>query len=188
MVPSPFPHRLKSGGHFRIHLSVFSRFGGIRRQTSLHRFYRSRLLARVFSLKLQPQLSLDTGMRCDDFAIGLSERFRQFAFVNRPGRSSFPPRVAAFDETDRLIANSTFHRFFPRGGKRHVYGGETQPTLTCSRSRTKVAATGLGAGASSGSERQSTSTRNPSVSFCSKTSWPLLKRIASRYRNGSAES
>ncbi len=188
LVPSHFPYRLKSGGHFRIHLGIFSRFGGIGRQTSLRHLCGDRLLARVFSLKLQPQLSLDAGMRRDDFAIGLSERFRQFTFVNRPGRSSFPPRVAAFDETDRLVANSTFHRFFPRGGKRHIYGGETQPTLTCSRSRAKEAATGLGAGASSGSERQSTSTRNPSVSFCSNTSWPLLKRIASRYRNGSAES
>src|SRR5574341_234576 len=188
LIPSPFPYSLKSGGHFRVHLSVLSRLGGIGRQTSLRHLYGGRLLARVFPLQLQPQLSLDTGMWRDDFAAGLSERFRQFTFVNRTGRSSFPPRIAAFDETDRLVANSTFHRFFPRGGKRHIYGGENQPTLTCSRSRAKEAATSLGAGASSGSERQSTSTRSPSVSFCSNTSWPLLKRIASRYRNGSAES
>jgi len=73
--------------------------------------------------------------------------------------------------------------FLPAGEETKHAQGDAYPTLTSSSIEDLAASFG----ASSANARLSTSILSPSESFCRRISWPLLKRMASRYLNGADE-
>jgi hypothetical protein len=71
--------------------------------------------------------------------------------------------------------------FFTAGEETKLAQGDAYPTLTCSNIEDLAA----GFGASSANANLRTSILSPLEIFCRRISWPLLKRMASRYLNGS---